>query len=330
LDTIKEARTSVQIVSAFASAACLEKLKTPLIEAVERGVYVELLWGYAASAETLDWCRKVEFDCRKRGVKGVFRFNTEPSQSHAKMLLADRCGHFEAVIGSHNWLSAMVDTEDEQAAGATHDISIKLTHAGLLADIARCIASFWGSLRSERLSATADRSRRRAAEFSKLESEMHLLAAVPTAAPNAIVSVIRDRDHEHLMRQWFAAYNERFLVASHRIGPAAETRLVSDQRSPLGASRTFTVGYGHGADDPAVVSRVKNIVEARGGQLVFRERLHAKLIVADNLACVTSYNFLSADAFGTANKAREVGVLISGAEPVGWLAEALLAEVARR
>ena len=51
--------------------------------------------------------------------------------------------------------------------------------------------------------------------------------------------------------------------------------------------------------------------------------MHAKVLVSDASACISSYNFLSADPFGTARKARELGVVLDGGEAVTWLAERL-------
>ena len=51
---------------------------------------------------------------------------------------------------------------------------------------------------------------------------------------------------------------------------------------------------------------------------------HSKVVVADSAACISSYNFLAADAFGMNRNGREIGVAILGEEPADWLKSAVL------
>jgi hypothetical protein len=63
-----------------------------------------------------------------------------------------------------------------------------------------------------------------------------------------------------------------------------------------------------------------------GGSFRYAPQQHAKVVVCDDFACVSSYNFLSTDPFQTTSGAREVGVVLEGPEPVLWLADRLLSK----
>jgi len=108
------------------------------------------------------------------------------------------------------------------------------------------------------------------------------------------------------------------LVTSHRLGPACEVRLVSAEVERPSAF-AFDVFYGLADRDDDGLSRIQETVRRSRGRLKQVAGLHAKVLVSDASACVTSYNFLSADPFGTAKNARELGVAIDGGEPAGWL-----------
>jgi hypothetical protein len=83
--------------------------------------------------------------------------------------------------------------------------------------------------------------------------------------------------------------------------------------------------YGHTELDAGQVNQVHQIIASSGGAFLYAPQQHAKVVVCDHLACVSSYNFLSSDPFQTASGARELGVVIEGAEPTSWLAECLMA-----
>jgi hypothetical protein len=58
------------------------------------------------------------------------------------------------------------------------------------------------------------------------------------------------------------------------------------------------------------VRTVRLTVEQSGGILRRRSGCHSKVLVSDHRMIISSYNFLSADPFHTASRAREVGVLL--------------------
>ena len=85
----------------------------------------------------------------------------------------------------------------------------------------------------------------------------------------------------------------------------------------------FAVVYGYSELDNEWLSKVEGVVRRIGGTIVRLPQVHAKVLVSDASACISSYNFLSADPFGTTRRAREIGVVLEGGRVATWLSEHL-------
>ena len=319
LEALGEASASIFVASAFLSEAALRALREPLLGTLRRGVNLDLLWGYAAGDKpggaVLEALKKLEYEARRVGCAGALRFNRVASGSHAKMLIFDAPTGTCAVIGSYNWLSAF------GGKGRTANVSIRLRHEGAVAEACGCAAALWAGVESEALSSTADRWRSLAADLERQAASPDNDALSNGAeGDGASVRFVFDREHEAIMREWSTSSEHRLLVFSHRLGPAAEARLVRSAESITG---DFVVAYGLNSMDEESRSRVGRMVKRAGGTVVELQRMHAKVLVSDASACISSYNFLSADPFGKASGSRELGVVIEGSGVVTRLAERL-------
>lgn len=85
----------------------------------------------------------------------------------------------------------------------------------------------------------------------------------------------------------------------------------------------LTVLYGEATINTDDASRFTEVVTKAGGTAKKVQQLHAKVLLSDDLLCVSSYNFLSADPYGTAKESREIGIKIIGSEPATWVADRL-------
>ncbi|HYV17457.1 MAG TPA: hypothetical protein VFC25_00325 [Verrucomicrobiae bacterium] len=110
----------------------------------------------------------------------------------------------------------------------------------------------------------------------------------------------------------------RLLVASHRLGPAAGNRLANAEIE-RSSGFAFEVLYGKADHDEDGLATVSALIRRTGGDLKHVPELHAKVVISDTSACVSSYNLLSTDPLGTAKNSRELGIVVDGAEPVEWL-----------
>lgn len=318
MQVLGEADSAILIVSAFASTLKLSYLQPKIEEALRRGVNIDLLWGYAGDGDVegqnaVDSLKRMAYAARRDDASGVLRFNSSPSGSHAKMLFWDKAQRFNAAIGSYNWLSAVAP---DRTCHEPRDVTVTMTDPGPLAALARCAAALYTAGSSERLASTGDRWRRIAGEL-----DFEGVATAPQES-NATLRLVLDRDHEGLMREWLQTAQHRLLVTSHRLGPIGQTRLVSAERGLT--DRTFRVLYGSQCELNETVRRCEGVVKRSGGDLSYVEGLHAKVLVSDLSVCVSSYNFLSADPFGAARHAREVGIAIDGNEPASWIWRAIV------
>lgn len=309
LETALAEGRSILIASAFANVEKLEVLRPHLEAAIKRGATIDLLWGYMADGTadgkvTVEWLRKLAYDARD--AKGHLRFNRSPSGSHAKLLLWDGPTGFRACVGSYNWLSA------QGGGNWPRNLTVRLSEPAMIAALARCAAALWSGAESEVLTSTGARWRRIAGELDAEASraEGH--------SGNATARLILDRDHEATLRVFSSTAKCRLLIASHRLGPASEARLVSAEVSRP-AAFTFEVVFGRADQEVAGLERARDVIRRSGGTLKLVPELHAKVLVSDSSVCVTSYNFLSADPFGTARNARELGVVIEGGEVAEWI-----------
>ena len=179
----------------------------------------------------------------------------------------------------------------------------------------------WAGVESEALSSTADRWRSLAADLERQVAGADRDALANNAeGDRATVRFVFDREHEAIMREWSASSQHRLLVFSHRVGPAAETRLV---RSTESTASDFVVVYGLNDMDEESRSRVDRMVRRAGGTVMELPGMHAKVLVSDASVCISSYNFLSADPFGNARASRELGVVIEGGGVATRVAERL-------
>ena len=319
LSVLEEARSSVFVASAFLSKAAIEALREPMLSALRRGVNVDLLWGYAAGAEpsdvVLERLKKLAYEARRDGYVGALRFNRVASGSHAKLLICDTPTGMSAIVGSYNWLSAF------SGKTRTVNVSIRLWHEGVVAEACSCAAGLWAGAESETLSSAADRWRSMAADLERqVATAGREVGANRAKSGRATVRLVFDREHEAIMRDWSALAQHRLLVFSHRLGPAAESRLV---RSGESTASLFIVAYGLTNLSEEWLSRIDGIVRRARGTVAKVPHMHAKTLVSDTSVCVSSYNFLSADPFGTADRGRELGVIIKGGDVATWITERL-------
>jgi len=297
------------------------------LNALRRGVDINLLWGYEEGPGTIAWLHQLSRMAQTQGSRGKLRFNRDRSQAHAKLILWDHDGIFEACVGSHNWLSA----KPPDSAAAWNDrritnVSIALRHPGLVSSLCRCAAAFWQTAQSELFASTTNRWIRIGADIEEQTAKVsttggtgHMLSLLAGEESNAKIGVILDAEHEYLLDQWFIQAERRILIVSHRLGPPALRRLRLVAENPRAETVQFGVFYGETDLQGHAFDEVSQLVVKSGGYLAEFSGLHAKVVVSDDLACITSFNPLYGAPFTESAGTREVGIVIEGAEPASWL-----------
>ena len=309
---LKDAKTTVVVASAFLDHTALEgEFRGLVVAALKRGVQVNLLWGYSAGMDvpstknTMRWLRDIR---RETGTDpGLLRFNGEPTESHAKLLIYDSPNGHTACVGSYNWLSTPL-TPPTDFIGS--NVSIRLRHPVLTASLYRMAASLWLTSVGGQMSETPERLRRIAAS---LEEQNQLSPPVKDGSSNkCLVRLVRDREHIALLRDFLLYDSEKMLLTSHKLGTVAATRLASRQPANGKPSDPLTITYGETSLDADALAGLAKSTAPLGVHLRHTPHMHSKILATSKRALVSSLNFLSADPFGARSRAREVGVLIEG------------------
>jgi hypothetical protein len=296
---------------------------------------VDLLWGYSAGATDdgeksgVDVLKDLRYLGTQKGLLGKVRFNTELSGSHAKLILWDSPAGLEACIGSFNWLSSLAHLSNMgQSAVATtnaSNLSVCIRDCGLTPTLARCAAGLWEGSGGTQLEAVPARWKRVAAMEEERLAESSGKANVAEGC--ARVSLVFDYDHEALLRQKLAEARERLLIASHRLGEISTNRVLAAQNRSRAQAFCFDVFFGEDNLVNAKLSDISAALGAANGLLDRRPGLHSKILIADNMACIGSYNFLSTDPFGTSRDAKELSVRVDSEEVVDHIYERLCMEL---
>jgi phosphatidylserine/phosphatidylglycerophosphate/cardiolipin synthase-like enzyme len=313
-EALETAAAHIIVCSAFIARSVLEGLAESLGAALKRGVTVDLLWGYSGStadvASALDLIKKLQYD--NRAASGVLSYNREASGSHAKLLIWDTEDAVNACVGSYNWLSA--------GAGPMGELSVRITHPSLVADLARFVADRWSEIPGAALDVAQRRWHQLASSWEQMWVDDEAVEA------GTIASLVFGRAHEAALRR--AVVDARpgvLVVVSHRAAAVGARRLLDGR----GIERAEFVGalvVGEFLSD--ITGQGLNALAAELGLRFLQRPVHAKLLIHGDSVLIGSYNYLSADPPSRGGRARELSVRLDGAA-ARKLVEARLPEVWR-
>lgn len=322
-EVLDQAKSKVFIASAFLRVGCLEALKSELLLAIERGVIIDILWGYnsgrVGEADGIEVLKKISFEARNRKLRGRITYNQVASGSHGKIIIWDRGGAFEACVGSFNWLSvsrSLLDTTESSHPQFTN-LSMRVRDCLVVARLIRAVVGLWSSGSSRRLDAAPDRWRRVASSLEQAGAESLNVQRAETVRGTA--RIVIDHDHSALLRSALANIGQNLTVISHKLGVAAQTRLVAATNKERQADSNFTVLYGQREVQEIAYTQIEQVMKEAGGLLFRKPGLHAKAILADEWFCIGSYNFLSTDVYGTSSKTKELSLLVESKEITDWM-----------
>lgn len=308
IQTLHKASTAVYVASAFFNPTILgAATREAVLAALRRGVRVGFLWGYEegeAAREAVQWMETIRKEAGDAGRN--FHFNRDASGSHAKFLFRDdTTGQPCLYLGSYNWLSSPPTASPESPVNLT----VRLRDPALLAEILRTFAGLWLNVPQQTWLPAAEHLQQIASTLAGRA------AALPPRLPLASdcqVRVIRDQEHEAIMFELLNSVRERCWVASHKLGSKASIRLASLLNSATPPPTHTLINYELPFVEETRLQGLKAELAARGARFEQRPHFHAKCVVTDDRAMISSFNFLSADPFNNSSNAREVGLLIEG------------------
>lgn len=198
---LEEASSSVFIGGSRVSIAGLEAVRQSIVSADRRDVRVDIRWSAGdASDELLDWLKKLRYDEKL----GLLHYNLQAPPDAIDLVIADRSGSIEAIVGSETWLAGPPTSDaipvsvlirDQRAAS-----SLCLTAGDALAAVPGAEMTSgpgrWASMAASAEAALADGVR---AETGGL---------------------VLGLDHGPLLRELAGSSSDRLLIAA--AGPVAE------------------------------------------------------------------------------------------------------------
>ena len=273
--------------------------------ALHRGVMVGLLWGYEQgekAKEVVRWLDKVAIEAGEQRYK--LWFNKVASDSHAKILAWDAGEALNVVVGSCNWLSTPSLVNEMTRLNFSFCIRNPLAAAEFL----RALAGLWLQTGRQDWYPAADHLFGYAA---KIAAERVAAQHLVDIRVNGKIKMVCDFDHERVMRELLLRASHRCWVSSHKLGDNAALRLASLSHQGRPVDIETLVSYEQLSHHEIPIDVVADQVRAAGGQLKQLDNFHAKCIIADDVAFISSFNFLSAGPFGSGRAAREVGILVN-------------------
>lgn len=315
-----EAKKDILIASAFLKIENLSEVEEWVMKALERGVNVSLLWGYRdtnnSEKRTKEWLEALQKNAKK--TSGNLQFNKEPTDSHAKLLIYDTEEGYQAYLGSYNWLSKPTKVEATLADFDGSDVTVRLRHPGLLADLCRSVAGLWDTGQNSLSSNAPGHWQQIAADLQKqIDLDKTDEMQKPDKLQTSTVRIVHAREHEALMRQYLQKAQKRCLVVSHQIDADKEVagfRLINPLQKRSNDLESLMVLYGDKERLGQKETDFRQEVAQIKGVLEYKQGCHSKVFIVDESAIISSYNFLSGDPFNKAPRLKEIGILIEGGE----------------
>ena len=315
---IDQAYSRLLILSAHASEAVLNKLKEPVRAAIQRGVRVDVLWGLPSLDETGEsharttkkWLQEIRKSLSD-GAGDHLTVNEEPLNSDAKILVWDtQDGPYQAIVGSYNWLYGL-DSPSAERLGS--EVGIRLNDPRLIGNICTTLSG-WLDARGQQLNGVALRWRNIGLSLGQKDPS-------PASGDDIAVSKVRviyDESHAEFLREGLVNASQRILVSSHKLNRSATGSPKNGggkldwlaRRNPVsGFQLVLVAGRNPKADSwtPEDQNRLEELVKGVDGSIRLGEGTHARVLVYDDVAVISGYNFLS-----TTHDKRQVGVILRG------------------
>lgn len=330
LDAIKQAHRHLLIVSAHVSEKMLNTLQAPITEAMQRGVRVDVLWGLPSFDEggephakaTKSWAQAIRKSSSGSG--DYLAINAEPLNSDAKILVWDmQDGSYQAVVGSYNWLYGL-DGAVAQHRGS--EASVRINDPRLVGSICSTLAGW--------LDAGGQQSRGIPLRWRQIG--LYLAQQEPPIGEQSTTvnraRVIFDEGHAQMLREGLLNATQRLLVTSHKLNRSATGspqdgggKLDWLTRREAVAGFQFVLVSGRRPKEDNWTSedqnRLQELVSGAGGSMSLGEGTHARVLVYDDMAVVSGYNFLS-----TTQDKRQIGVMLQSKAAADILWDAFKAE----
>lgn len=310
---INNAKTRIIIHSTFINPVNLEKLFPSLLDSAKRSVQIDILWGQVEPddtvkiqqyEETLTYLHKFNQRIQSEGLGTLFTVHVEPTNSHAKFIIADNdTTDYSVTIGSCNWLASGFNR---------FEASVNIQHSKIVVEMLTIASRLARGL--SRVSNNL--SRELAILASKIKSADNLNPTPDSYGELSIQLVLKTQHHEFIRKARDEAVREIF-ICSHRISHFAERPIIAPLIASAGKTDSTNAEIYYGALSggmklaDAIALSEKLADQGIKIEKANRPMIHAKILTWDDEnAVVTSLNWLSASTTG--DNYDEIGVYLRG------------------
>ena len=285
------ANHSVLIAVAAVDEQGVDAVGDDIAAALRRGAQVDVLWGRDAGGG-LDRLKKLRYDVRDAGALD-FNYAACPTGIEATVAAGEEHAHI--LVGGGGRLSA--------AAEEGWTIAVRVDHPVIISAILLAAVGAWRAGPDERLAAAPDR-------LARLAADLAARTPVAAEAPNAIVRVVLDRDHEIFIADALRNATRAVTLVSARPTEAAPARLLgllSAHHDEHFLPRAL-IGQQPPLD---LANQLTALIAAEGGGVEVRPGSGSALL-ADETALVGSYDPLGTQSYGTGRGVRHVSLSLTG------------------
>jgi len=301
INAINGAHSRLIIHSTFINPTNFRRVFDALISAARRSVQIDILWGQVepelagakkAYQDTISALHDINDEIRRLGLAEVFVIHTDPTGSHAKIIIQDDAsGSFCATIGSCNWLASGFNRFE--ASVLVHQVNIVQEIMGIVSQLAKGLTKISNSL-SRELAILSNYLRRQASTSS-----------IPTDIHQSQVQIVLKGEHHAFLRKARDEARDDIFVCSHRISHVSDRPIFSPLKASVGETKDIQAKVFYGAASGGMrreeVTKLAEEIEPFGISLekVDHPTIHAKILAWDcNDVVITSLNWLSASATG--------------------------------
>lgn len=347
-ELIESAQRQVVIAVPRISLERLSRHQKAMEDAVARGVRIFIIWGLDGSGKTLNThITQFIYSVSRRGKGGgAVRFAAASASSHAKIVISD---DRRALVTSENFLTrgefaelgAVVTADENRPAPVIEEL---LAWAGrvmpdfkIAQQILRSTAEFGDrDAPSPQKRPSIPRYEPELGEAPVGDPRVELWAAAWQAAVaeistalirrRPVVRPLSDGHHHSLVRELLHEARHRMIVASHRIAvPVIARDLASRAGDAQTRGASVELVYGELDQRTEMSDLVRVLEDDTSGTVRLRERdkNHAKVLVADDVVAIGSFNYLSFSGISRRGMSSEVSLEITSAEFADRVAQAL-------
>lgn len=336
-DIIDHAKSRLIIHSTFINpeAQIFSSILEKLILAAKRNVQIDILWGQndpenqvetaterniAQYKRTIETLNIIKQRIASEALQTVFTIHLEPTQSHAKLIIADHetLGYI-TTIGSCNWLASSF--RRFEASVCIHYPPLVVEALSIMSRLAKGLSRVSTDL-SKDLARMAHQVRK---QHDGTKSNIPRLTTIKLIA--------QDQHHEFVRRARDEAKKKVFLC-SHRMSNnqdrpilAPLKTLASQDNSDIEINLYYGTVSG-GLQNPEAIKIQSSLTDAGINIMWMNKRMtqnlpefHAKILSWDNNdVIITSLNWLSAQGIG--DDLNEIGVYIHGSQIAEQVIEA--------